>query len=94
MTKQTRSKIGEMVLISVFCILSVYITLVGTVFLGTPSVLTRSMNIVAQHLTILRACTKKKASVDGKPVSSSCSGEERMRVVRMDDSSGRHETRS
>jgi hypothetical protein len=94
MTKQTRSKIGEMVLISVFCILSVYITLVGTVFLGTPSVLTRSMNIGAQHLTILRPCTKKKASVDGKPVPSPCSGEERMRVVRMDDSSGRHETRS
>jgi hypothetical protein len=94
MTKQTRSKIGEMVLISVFCILSVYITLVGTVFVGTPSVLSRSMNIVAQHLTILRPCTKKKAAVDGKPVPSPCSSEERIRLVQMDEPAAVDETGS
>jgi hypothetical protein len=94
MTKQTRSKIGEVVLISVFCILSVYITLVGTVFVGTPSVLSRSMNIAAQHLTLLRPCTKKKASVDGETAPSPCSSEERMRVVRMDESPERYETGS
>ena len=57
MTKQTRSKIGEVVLVLVFCILSLYITLAGTVFVGTPSVLT-----VAQRLMVLRPCIKWKWS--------------------------------
>jgi hypothetical protein len=84
MTKQTRSKIGEVVLILVFCILSVYITLAGTVFVGTPSVLTQSMNIVAQRLRILRPCIKKNGAVDGELLPSPCSSEEMMRVVQMD----------
>jgi hypothetical protein len=88
MTKQTRSKIGEVVLVLVFCILSVYITLVGTVFVGTPSLLTQSMNIVAQRLMILRPCIKRNGAVDGKRVPSPCSSEEVMRVAQMDESPG------
>ena len=91
MTKQTRSKIGEVVLISVFCVLSVYITLVGTVFVGTPSMLTQSMKTVAQHLTVLRPCMRRNASVEGKLVPIPCSSEERIRVVQMDVSPPGHE---
>ena len=86
MTKQTRSKIGEVVLILVFCVLSVYITLVGTVFVGTPSMLTQSMKTVAQHLTVLRPCMKRNASVEVNLVPIPCSRDERMRVVQMDES--------
>ena len=86
MTKQTRSKIGEVVLVLVFCILSLY-TLAGTVFVGTPSVLT-----VAQRLMILRPCIKRNGAVDGKLVPSPCSSEEVMQVTQVAESQGGYET--
>ena len=87
MTKQTRSKIGEVVLVLVFCILSLYITLAGTVFVGTPSVLT-----VAQRLMVLRPCIKRNGAVDGELVPSPCSSEEVMRVTQVVESPGGYET--
>jgi len=87
MTKQTRSKIGDVVLVLVFCMLSLYITLAGTVFVGTPSVLT-----VAQRLMILRPCIKRNGAVDGKLVPSPCPSEEVMRVTRVAESQGGYGT--
>jgi hypothetical protein len=87
MTRQTRSKIGEVLLVLVFCILSLYITLAGTVFVGTPSVLT-----VAQRLMILRPCIKRNGAVDGKLAPNPCSSEEVTQVTQMGESPGRYET--
>jgi hypothetical protein len=92
MTKQTISKIAEVVLVVAFCMVSIYITLVGTVFVGTPFMLTHhSINGVAQRLRILRPCIKNEA-VDRKLLPSPCSSEEMMRVVQMDESPRGYET--
>ena len=72
MTKQTLSKIAEVVLVLAFCMLSIYITLVGTVFVGTPLMLThQSINGVAQRLMILRPCIKKNGAVERKTAAKS-----------------------
>jgi hypothetical protein len=90
MTKQTRSKVAEVVLISVFCVLAVYITLVGTVFVGSPPRLAQSVHVVAQHLMSLRPRLKQNGPVDAKLVLRPSSSEWLMRVVQMDDSPERH----
>jgi hypothetical protein len=93
MTKQKISKIAEVVLVLAFCMVSIYITLVGTVFVGTPFMLThQSINGIAQRLRILRPCIKKNGAVDGKLLPSPCSSEEMMRVVQMDEPPRGYET--
>jgi hypothetical protein len=90
MTKQTRSKIAEVVVILAFCIMSVYITLAGTVFVGTPPVLTQSVLVVAQRMMSWRPCIKKTGAVDGKLALSPSSSDEVMRVIQMEHSPGRY----
>ena len=90
MTKQTRSKIAEVVVILAFCIMSVYITLAGTVFVGTPPVLTQSVHVVAQRMMSWRPCIKKTGAVDEKLAPSPCSSDEVMRVIQMEHSPGRY----
>ena len=90
MTKQTRSKIAEVVLVLAFCILSVYITLAGTVFVGTPPVLTQSVHVVAQRMMSWRPCIKKTEAVEETLAPSPCSSDEVMRAIQMEHSPGRY----
>jgi hypothetical protein len=90
MTKQTRSKIAEVVLVLAFCIISIYITLVGTVFVGIPPLLTQSAHLVAQRMMSWRPCIKKTEAVDEKLAPSPCSSDGVMRVIQMEHSPGRY----
>jgi hypothetical protein len=90
MTKQTRSKIAEVVLVSVFCILAVYITLLGTVFVGSPPPLSQSVHVVAQHLISWRPCIMRNGAGNGKLVLCPSSRERLMQVAEMDEAPGRH----
>jgi hypothetical protein len=90
MTKQTRSKIAEVVLVLAFCIISVYITLAGTVFVGTPPVLIQSVHVVAQRMMSWRPCIKKTEAEDEKLAPSPCSSDDVMRVIQIEQSPGRY----
>jgi hypothetical protein len=68
MTKEKLAKMAEVVLLSLFCLAAVYITLASTVFMGTPPVITHSMNVVANRFMDLRTYVKKNAGVDRKLV--------------------------
>jgi hypothetical protein len=68
MTKQKLAKVAEAVLLSLFCLVAIYITLVSTVFIGTPPVVTHSMNVMADRFMDLRTYMKKNAGVDRKVI--------------------------
>jgi hypothetical protein len=67
MTKQKLTKVAEVALLSLFCLLAVYITLVSTVLVGTSPVVTHSMNVAADRFVQLKYL-KRNAAMDKKGV--------------------------